>query len=59
MRAGLAGATVGAKERIRVARTSHQHNHRDEMILMLIGFAVVITFVADALGWFTTGHFFR
>ena len=59
MRCGHRRSDGGSERRIRVARTSHQHNHRDEMILMLIGFAVVITFVADALGWFTTGHFFR
>lgn len=40
--------------------TSKQHlsGRRDNLILVLLGLALLITFVADALGWFRTGPFF-
>lgn len=42
-----------------MAPTSQLQHHRDDAILVLIGLALALTFVADALGWFTAGLFFR
>jgi hypothetical protein len=33
--------------------------HRDDVLLVLLGLAVVVTFLADALGWFRNGWPFR
>ena len=38
---------------------SHVHPTRDDRIFVLLGLAAVITFLADALGWFRTGLFFN
>ena len=35
------------------------HWHRDDVILALLGLGLLITFLADAIGWFRSGPFFR
>lgn len=33
--------------------------HRDDLILILIGLVALLTFLVDALGWFRTRMFLR
>jgi hypothetical protein len=42
-----------------MAPAPHLHGQRDDLILALLGLALLITFVADAIGWFRVGLFFR
>jgi hypothetical protein len=32
-------------------------DHRDQLVLVLLGLALLITFLADAAGWFRAGAF--
>lgn len=33
------------------------HGHRDDVVLILLGLVLLITFLADAIGWFRLGLF--
>ena len=58
MREEAAGASVGSKGDA-MTPLSHVQLTRDDKILVLLGLAAVISFLADALGWFRTGLSFN
>jgi hypothetical protein len=45
-------------------QATHRHGHfveehRDDLVLILLGLVLLVTFLADAAGWFRSGLFFR
>jgi hypothetical protein len=42
-----------------MAQRHFLQEHRDGLIVFLLGLALLVTVLADALGWFGSGPFFR